>query len=127
MTIAGGVDAENRDVYMQDNRGYIYQKWDLVYAKNWKGEPKKGQLNPQFGLYVDRTFHIVSGLPRGRYLDVLGRNLVIKTQNGRRTQKWYFHQPSRSIRSRNNNQSWDIVSSGRGRNMQIYSTRGAWW
>jgi hypothetical protein len=49
-------------------------------------------LNEQFGLYVERDFYIVSTLPSGRYLDLINnRNMVIKTQNGRKTQVWYFH------------------------------------
>jgi hypothetical protein len=62
-----------------------------------------------------------------RYLDILGRNMVIKTKNGKNTQKWYFHQQSLTIRSRSNNQSWDIASSGRSSNMQVYSTSSKWW
>ena len=59
------------------------QKWKLVYVDKMKPEPKKGELNTEFGLYVERPFHIVSHMSRHRYLDVLGSNLVIKTPNGR--------------------------------------------
>jgi len=65
-------------------------------------------MNKDFGLFVDRTFFIVSGLPTGRYMDFLGRNMVIKTQNGRRSQEFYFHQSSRTIRCRQHNWSFDI-------------------
>jgi len=34
-----------------------------VYADEWKGEPTKGQLNTDFGLYVERDFYVVSQLP----------------------------------------------------------------
>jgi hypothetical protein len=90
--IQGAHDSENRDVLMWNLHRGINQQWDLVYARDWKGEPGKGELNKDFGLYVDRTFYVVSGLPKGRYLDFLGRNLVIKMQNGRRSQEFYFHQ-----------------------------------
>jgi hypothetical protein len=36
--------------------------WDVIYVDEWKGEPQKGELNEDFGLYVERDFHIVSQL-----------------------------------------------------------------
>jgi len=57
-----------------------------VYTDEWKGEPGKGELNEDFGLYVDRTFYVVSELKTGRYLDLINnRNMVIKTRNGRKS------------------------------------------
>jgi hypothetical protein len=47
-------------------------------------EPKKGEFNKRFGLYVDRTFFIVSHLDEGRYIDYISTNqLLLKTPNGR--------------------------------------------
>jgi len=67
-------------------------------------------------------------MPSGRYVDLINnRNMVVKTQNGRRTQVWYFHQQSKTIRTRYNNQSWDIKSAGRTRDMQIWSTNSGWF
>jgi hypothetical protein len=96
-------------------------------VKDWKGEPKTGEWNRDYGLKVNVNFHIVSRLPKQRYIDYLGRNLVIKTQNGRTSQLWYFHQPSRTVRSRPTNQSLDIYNSGKGDHMQYYSTSSRWW
>jgi hypothetical protein len=53
--------------------------------------------------------------------------MVIKTANGRKTQVWYFHQQSKTIRTRLNNQSWDIKSAGKTRDMQIWSTNSGWF
>jgi hypothetical protein len=53
--------------------------------------------------------------------------MVIKTRNGRKTQVWYFHQQSLTIRTRYNNQSFDIKNSGRTTNMQIWSTNSGWF
>jgi hypothetical protein len=53
--------------------------------------------------------------------------MVIKTPNGRKTQKWYFHQQSLTIRTRYNNQSWDIKSAGKTNDMQIWSTNSGWF
>jgi len=106
----------------------IHQQFDIVYVHQWKGEPKKGELNERFGLYVERDFYVVSQLPDNRYLDLINnRNMVIKTPNGRRTQKWYFHQQSLTIRTRYNNQSFDITNNGRSTAMRIWSTNSNWW
>jgi hypothetical protein len=49
-------------------------------------EPKKGELNKDFGLYVERPFHIVSQMKSNRYIELINnRNMVIKTPNGRNT------------------------------------------
>jgi hypothetical protein len=107
--VQGGVDGEQKNVIVHSAHGKINQQWDIVYVDQWKGEPGKGELNEKFGLYVERDFYVVSELPQHRYLDLINnRNMVIKIPNGRRTQVWYFHQQSLTIRTRYNNQSWDI-------------------
>jgi hypothetical protein len=40
-------------------------------------------MNKQFGLKVDTDFHIVSTLGKGKYIDYLSRDLLLKTQNGK--------------------------------------------
>jgi hypothetical protein len=57
-----------------------------VYVDEWPDEPKKGELNTRFGLFVERDFYIVSAMGKHRYLDIINnRNIVIKTPNGRNT------------------------------------------
>jgi hypothetical protein len=98
------------------------QQWTIVYVDEYS-EPKKGELNEQFGLYVQRDFYVVSQLGENRYLDLINnRNMVIKTPNGRKTQTWYFDQVSKTIKTRYNNQNWDIKNSGKTTDMQIWST-----
>jgi hypothetical protein len=113
MDVHGARDEENRDIIVWNKHGRTNQQWDLIYADQWKADPKKGELNEDFGLYVERDFYIRTEMGSKRYLDLIGRDLVIKTKNGRNTQVWYFHQQSLSIRSKSNNQSWDIKNSGR--------------
>jgi hypothetical protein len=126
--VQGGVDGENKNLIVQQAHGRMNQQWDIVYADEWKGEPGKGDLNEKFGLYVERDFYVVSELPQHRYLDLINnRNMVIKIPNGRKTQVWYFHQQSLTIRTRLNNQSWDIKSAGKTNNMQIWSTNSGWF
>jgi hypothetical protein len=109
MAVQGGLDAENRNLVLETKNGKTHQRWRVTYVDEYEKEPTKGQLNKKFGLYVERDFYVVSALPSGRYLDLIGnRNMVIKTSNGRNTQRWYFHQQSLTIRTRLNNQSWDI-------------------
>jgi hypothetical protein len=126
MDVSSNRDVENQNIHMWKKHGGLNQQWDIIYANQWKREPTKGELNKRFGMYVDRTFFIISRMGGRRYMDILGRNIVIKTRNGRKTQKWYFHQQSLSVRSRSNNQSFDIVSSGKGKNLQVSSTNSRW-
>ena len=91
MDVSNSEDTENRDIYMFKFQGGKNQQWDLIYKKDWKEEPKTGEWNHDFGFVVNKDFHIVSQLGQKRYIDYVTRNLVIKTQNGRTTQKWYFH------------------------------------
>jgi hypothetical protein len=94
---------------MENKNGQVHQRWRVIYVDEYPGEPTKGQLNKKFGLYVERDFYVVSALQSHRYLDLINnRNMVIKTRNGRRTQVWYFDQRSLTIKTRLNNQSWDI-------------------
>jgi hypothetical protein len=126
--VQGGIDNENRNIIAYNKHGKVNQQFDVVYKDQWKGEPTKGQLNKDFGLYVDRTFYIVSRMGQGRYLDIINnRNIVIKTRNGRKTQKWYFHQQSLTIKTRYNNQSFDIQSNGSSQEFRIWSTNSNWW
>jgi hypothetical protein len=128
MAVQGAIDAENRNIVVENKNGKVHQRWKVVYVDEYEKEPTKGQLNKKFGLYVERDFYVVSALPEGRYLDLINnRNMVQKVRNGRRTQVWYFHQQSLTIRTRYNNQSWDITNSGKTNNMQIWSTNSGWW
>jgi hypothetical protein len=117
MDVSGGSDTEQRNIIVWKKHGGLNQQWDVIYADEWKGEPGKGELNEEFGLYVERPFYIVSQLAANRYLDLIGRNFVIKTPNSFKTQIWWFDQRSLTIKSKSNNQSWDIKNSGKTRNM----------
>ena len=128
MDVQGNVDAENRNIITYKKHGGLNQQWDVVYADQWKGEPVKGELNEEFGLYVERPFYVISALGSGRYLDLINnRNMVIKVRNARNTQTWFFDQKSLTIKTMYNKQSWDITSSGKSNNFQIWSTNSRWW
>jgi len=126
--VSGAVDAQNRQVIIWNKHGGINQQWDIVYVNEWKGWPKKGEMNKDFGLYVERPFYVVSELPKHRYLDWINNNMVIKTPNGFDTQKWYFDQKSRTIKNlKQPTKSFDIQNSGRSDNLQIYNTNSGWF
>jgi hypothetical protein len=110
--VQGDIDQESRHIYIANRKNHVSQQWDIIYADQWKRDPKKGELNKRFGLYVERPFYIVSRLGKQRYLTALNRNFVIKTRNGRPDQTWIFYQTSLTIRSKQYNQSWNIVSNG---------------
>jgi hypothetical protein len=128
MWVQGDIDAEQRYIYTQNRKNHVSQQWDVIYSDQWKGPPKKGELNPEFGMYVERDFYIISQLGSKRYLDAVdARNVVIKTRNGRKTQIWYFHQHSLTIKCKHNNQSLEIEGSGKKNNLRIWSTNSNWW
>jgi hypothetical protein len=126
--VQGSVDAEDRYVLAWKRHGQLNQQFDVIYHDEWKRDPIKGELNKEYGLYVERPFYIITRMGSGRYLDLINnKNFVVKTRNGRRTQIWWFDQKTLTIKSKLNSYSWDIVNSGRGRDMQIYSTNSRWW
>ena len=62
MDVQGSIDSENRNIQMVAKTGKINQQWDLIYLDQYPEEPKKGELNKEFGLYVERDFNIISDM-----------------------------------------------------------------
>ena len=125
-------DTENRNVIVLPRRAVTArsgagQTWEILYVDSAKPEPTKG-LNPDFGLYINRPFYIVSHMPSKRYVDLIGSELVIKTRNGRKTQQFIFDQRTRTIKTMNNRgQSLDIISNGGSNRVRMYHTNSRWW
>jgi len=128
VSILNNQDIESKHITVNEKSDdRISQEWEVVYADEWKGEPGKGELNEDFGLYIQRPFYIVSAMKSHKYLDLINnRNMVIKTSNGRNTQQWWFDQKSFTIKTKYNNQSWDITG-GKGVAMRIWSTNSQWY
>jgi hypothetical protein len=82
LDVTGNKDNENSLVIAWNKHNGLNQQWDIIYCDTWKGWTKKGELNKDFGFFVERPFYIVSELPQHRYIDVIGTNTVIKTPNG---------------------------------------------
>jgi hypothetical protein len=66
MEVQGKVDGENKNVQIAKANGETHQQWDIVYVDEYPEEPKKGELNQDFGIYVERDFHIVSQMSSNR-------------------------------------------------------------
>jgi hypothetical protein len=60
MDVSGARDAEGQNIIVHAKHGKTNQQWDIVYADEYPEEPKKGELNKDFGIYVERPFYIVS-------------------------------------------------------------------
>ena len=126
--VSGGHDRENQNILVWNRHKGMNQQWSILYCDSVKPDPKKGEKNVDFGLFVQRPFHIVSQMASHRYLDLLGRNLVIKTPNGYSSQVFWFDQRSKTIKSwKDKRLSFDIQSAGRSTNMQMWTTNSGWF
>jgi hypothetical protein len=91
-------------------------------------EPGKGELNHEYGFYVERPFYIISQCGEKRYMDVVDKNIVVKTANEYDSQVWWFDQDSKTIRNNMfKDKSLDIQSSGSSNNLQLWATNGKWF
>jgi hypothetical protein len=82
MTIQGDNDRENGNIIVEKKGDELGQTWDIIYADEMPPTPKKGEMFEKFGMKIDTPFHVISNLPDGRFLDLVGNNMVIKTRNG---------------------------------------------
>jgi hypothetical protein len=102
--------------------------WDIIFADDWKDEPKNGEYWKEFGVKIGVGFHIVSELSSHRYLDVLNqKNFVIKTPNGRSSQTWYFDWYTKTIKNAQTGKSMNIDNNGKGPGMIMMNTNSKWW
>jgi hypothetical protein len=60
--VQSALDSENRQVLMYAKHGKLNQQWDIVYTRDWKGEPGTGEWNRDFGMIVNKDFHIVNAM-----------------------------------------------------------------
>lgn len=92
-----------------------------------KPELKQGEWSPQFGVYIGTEFSIKTRMGTGRYLDVVGDQVVTKTRSTRKTQKWYFDLSTRTIRNAETKKSLTISDKGTGTEFQVSTTNSEWW
>jgi len=129
MEVDGGADRENSNIAVGDaHANTIRQQFKIVYLDEVPAAPKRGDYNKDWGLKIGEPFFLQTSLPSGRYLDMIGRNMVIKTRNRYTSQMWYFDWRSKTIKSwKNKGWSWDIQNAGRSTNMQAWNTNSGWF
>jgi len=98
-----------------------------VYVDTLQPELKPGDWWPNFGMYIDKEFSIVSKMGSGRYIDVVDNNLVIKTRSSSQTQKWKFDYNSRTVMNVGTKKSMSIQNSGTGSNINVWTTTSEWF
>jgi hypothetical protein len=126
--VQGNKDIENANVAVGPNRSTKNQQWTIAYADELVLHYAPGELNPQFGLIVGKEFSIVTSMGSGRYLDIVDNNVVLKRRNGFDSQKWYFHDESKTIKSvAQKSKSWSIQNSGKDKNLEVFKTNGDWF
>jgi hypothetical protein len=88
---------------------------------------KAGELNTEFGVHVEKPFFVKSKVG-DRYLDIVGKALVIKTMTYSDSKIFWFDQKTKTIKSQGKaGTSWDIASAGRSTNMQVWRTNAGWF
>lgn len=126
MEAQSGHDSENRQVTrvgMKNN--FLGNQWTILYADKAKPTQTSG-FSKEWGMYINRPFHIVSEMKSHRYLDLLNNGAVIKTPNGKDSQVWFFDYKTRTIKSqRTKTSSLD----GRSNQLNVYATNtnGQWY
>jgi hypothetical protein len=128
LDVQGGRDAVNTNVAAYPRAKGANQKWKILYVDEAKPDPKKGEYVGSAGLYNLRDFYVISSLPSRRRLDRIGNNVVIKTANGRTSQKWYYDYKNRAINSRQNpNYVLHIDGNGARTKVMIAYKAEQWW
>jgi len=125
--VEGGKPRNGANIIAWKSTSKTQQLWEVIYA-DYIPIPKSGELNQEYMLIVDKPFFLVSQLQTGRYLDLIGTNMVLKRRNGFDSQKFFFEQKTQTVKSvMQKDKSWGIASNGNGKDMQIYRTSGQWF
>jgi hypothetical protein len=78
-------------------------------------------------MYIEKEFSITTKLASGRYIDVLGDQLALKTRLETDTQKWYFDFKSRTVINKGTKKSMGIQNSGSGKKINTWKTTSEWF
>jgi hypothetical protein len=100
LDVSGGKDSEGQRVQVWKRHNGANQRWTIVYLDQSPKEPTTG-LNKDFGFWVNRPFVIISRLPMGRAVEIVGgRHIVIKHKVfGKKSQQFYFDGKSKTVKS----------------------------
>jgi len=123
--VQSNVDAENRAVHRENNKkNEDYQKWDIVYVDE-APDTEKGFAS-EWGMHINRPFHIISEFGENRFLDLISNRAVIKTQNNRNSQVFRFDMKYRTIKVQGYSTEWSHSLDMRNQWMYVYGTGSQW-
>lgn len=108
---AGKSDSEGANVLTSTkNDNEVSQKWNIRYAD--KVTIKTNGTNEERDMDIGKPFFIVSRMWMNRVMTVEGgKNVVIRSRNGKKEQQWVFDNVSKTIKSVSNNDlSLDVRS-----------------
>jgi hypothetical protein len=63
--VVGAVDAENRNVGVNNAKGGMAQEWDIIYVDEMPAALKIGEENKDWGFKINSPFYVVSKKARG--------------------------------------------------------------
>jgi hypothetical protein len=87
-------------------------------------------LNKEYGFIVNKDFFIISQLPTRRFLTSLSTtdvNIKTRFDLNSNSQKWYFEQKTRTIKSRRFNQALTFERNGLATKAQLSAGAGYWY
>jgi len=126
--VQGNTDSEGRAVYREKTRkdegDNWYQLWDIVYVD--EAPNLEEGFADEWGMWINRPFHIVSEFGENRFLDLVSNRGVIKTRNGRDTQVFRFDMRYRTIKSKGYSTAWSHSLDMRNQWMYVYGTGSQW-
>jgi hypothetical protein len=126
--VYANVDAENRQVYRETTKktdgDNWYQLWDIVYVD--EAPNLEEGFAEEWGMYINRPFHIISEMGENRFLDTVSNRGVIKTRNGRDTQVYRFDMRYRTIKSKGYSTAWSHSLDMRNGWMYVHGTGSQW-
>jgi len=106
--VQSNTDTEMRAVYRENKKktdgDNWYQLWDIIYVEDAK-DLTKGYAE-DWGMHINRPFHIISEWGENRFLDTVSNRVVIKTRNDRDTQVYRFDMQYRTIKSKGYSTAW---------------------
>ena len=96
--VQGNADKEGQNINIWTLNNGKHQQWNIIYADEDK-EPEPEKPVDEWGVDEGRPFYVKSGLPTGRYIDIVGSSLLIKVPNGMESQKFMLDKKSKKIRA----------------------------
>jgi hypothetical protein len=125
--VQGNHDSENRAVYRENSKkDEDYQKWNIVYSDSEEAKEDDDGYSKDWGMHINRPFHIVSEVGENRHIDLVSNRMVIKTHSNRNTQVFKFDWKTKTIKSKGYSTEWSHSIDMRNTWMYVYGTGSQW-